>query len=86
MGGKENGHQGRAGETKKKLTAQRDKVAADLQRWATINRRSSHPCDRSEVGRWVYELQSRRDALTAQIDRIDEYILMEQDEAIALQH
>ena len=63
-----------AGEAKKKLIAERDRVNAQLQRWNEINRRSSHPCDRSEVGKQVIMLRERRDALSAQIDETNNII------------
>lgn len=64
----------RIGEAKKKLIAERDRVNAQLQRWNEINRRSSHPCDRSEVGKQVIMLRERRDALSAQIDETNNII------------
>lgn len=64
----------RIGEAKKKLIAERDAVASQLQRWNEINRRSSHPCDRSEVGRQVIQLRERRDRLNAQVIEIDHII------------
>lgn len=56
------------------MIAERDAVASHLQRWEGINRRSSHPCDRSEVGRQVIQLRERRDRLNAQIIDIDHII------------
>lgn len=50
---------------------ERDAIASQLQRWDAINRRSAHPCDRSEVGKQVILLRERREALTAQIDEIN---------------
>lgn len=61
-------------ETKKKLIAERDQANTQLQRWNEINRRSSHPCDRSEVGKQVIQLRERRDALSAQISEINHII------------
>ena len=56
------------------MIAKRDAVASQLQRWNEINRRSSHPCDRSEVGKQVIQLQEQRDRLNAQIIDIDHII------------
>ena len=56
------------------MIAERDVVASQLQRWDALNRRSSHPCDRSEVGRQVIQLREQRDRLNAQIIDIDHII------------
>lgn len=53
------------------MISEHDRVNTQLQRWNEINRRSSHPCDRSEVGKQVIRLRERRDALSAQIDEIN---------------
>ena len=57
---------------------ERDAVSLQLQRWDEINRRSSHPCDRSEVGKQVIMLRERRDALSAQISEINHIIDVEE--------
>ena len=64
----------RIGEAKKKLIAERDAAASQLQRWDALNRRLSHPCDCSEVGRQVIQLRERRDRLNAQVIEIDHII------------
>ena len=71
MGGQEKHDKSRTGETKKKLIDRRDALTEQLNRWAALNRRLSHPCDRSEVGHQVVELRNRRDALTLEITAID---------------
>lgn len=78
MGGQECRPARGTGETKKKLIAERDQVNAQLQRWNEINRRSSHPCDRSEVGKQVIQLRERRDALSARISEINHTIHVEE--------
>ena len=60
------------------MIAERDQVNAQMQRWNEINRRSSHPCDRSEVGKQVIQLRDRRDALSAQISEINHIIHVEE--------
>lgn len=56
------------------MIAERDAVVSQLQRWNEINRRSSHPCDRSEVGKQVIQLREQRDRLNAQIIDINHII------------
>jgi hypothetical protein len=60
------------------LIADCDQANAQLQRWAEINRRSSHPCDRSEVGKQIIMLRERRDSLSAQISEINHIIDVEE--------
>lgn len=60
------------------MITERDAVASQLQRWDAINRRSSHPCDRSEVGKQVIMLRERRDALSSQISEINHIIDVEE--------